>query len=73
MSSLGVGPLVRYEETMNADKYVKILQAQLIQVFPFLETPDLLDQDMEEEFPHFYFVQDNATSHTAYDVTRWRK
>lgn len=71
VSSLGVGPLVRYDGTMKADKYLEMLQTHLIQAFPFLETPYLGDHRMEIEMPPWYFVDDNASSHTEKNVMNW--
>jgi len=37
LSSIGVGPLVRYKGTIKAENYLHILQTHLLQAFPFLE------------------------------------
>jgi len=45
VSSLGVGPLVRYNDTMDGDKYLKLLQRYLFQVYPQLENAIIMEND----------------------------
>ena len=71
ISSLGPGPLVRYEETMKGIKYRGILIRHLFQNYPMLESSRMEEEDQEDQVPAWAFVQDNASSHTAKIVQDW--
>jgi len=72
ISSLGVGPLVRYEETMKAQKYVDTLNTYLLQEYPMLENSKMEEEGQDDQLPTFSFVHDNCTPHTAKIVKNWR-
>jgi len=65
ISIKGVGPLIRIdkivegEETLNGERYLKLLQKYLLQAYPGLK---------EKKFK---FVQDNAPSHRYSEVIDW--
>ena len=41
ISSIGVGPLIKYQRTMNKRKYSGLLKERLFQEYPFLENADM--------------------------------
>lgn len=71
ISSLGVGPLIRYEKTMNASKYINLLNRHLLRFYPELEDTRMEEEVEAEQLPPFCFMQDNSTSHTAKIVQNW--
>lgn len=71
ISSLGVGPLVRYEGTMKASKYLDILIRHLFQAYPMLEGSIMEEEGSEDALPPWSFVQDNARPHTAKIIQKW--
>ena len=73
VSSIGVGPLVKYEKTMKKEKYLEILKANLFQAFPGLENRMEIEDGPEPPLPSFYFMDDNARPHRAKIVTAWKE
>jgi len=71
ISFLGVGTLIRYEDTMDAITYKDILQDHLFQEYPMLENSAMELEGPIGELPRFGFVQDKSTSHTANKVREW--
>lgn len=61
ISFSGKRRIVRYEDTMNSQKYVEMLEEHLLSGIP-----EVLDQNQQ-----MIFMQDNATAHTAKRVKDW--
>ena len=57
ISFLGVGTLIRYEDTMDAITYKDILQDHLFQEYPMLENSAMELEGPIGELPRFGFVQ----------------
>ena len=66
ISQNGVGPLVRYSNTMTGDKYLEVLDTYLIASFPFL-------RGSQTRASKYYFQQDNAGPHRDSRVEEWFK
>ena len=49
ISHLGVGPLIRYYETMNATKYEGILDIYLLQEYSMLNGSEMEEEGQEEQ------------------------
>ena len=73
VSYLGVGPLIRYEGTMEKVKYLETLKAHLFQEFPFLEDAEHMETERPSLGPFFKFQEDNSKVHKANIVTDWKK
>ena len=73
ISYSGTGPLVRYEDTMKAQKYIEILETHLLQTYPELRNQEVGEEDSNMEISGFFFIDDNASSHTAKIVKSWKK
>ena len=71
VSSLGIGPLVRYQDTMNALKYRDTLEETLFQEYPMIELSRIEEEGPQDQWPTFSFAQDNASSHTSKKVQGW--
>ena len=65
----GVGPLVRYEDSMNGIKYRNILTNHLLPTYPWLESSMMEEEPLEDELPTFKFVHDKSSVHTSNLIT----
>lgn len=66
ISSKGVGPLVRYEKSMDSDLYLTILKQELLKAYPNLRGTATRGGSL-------IFQHDNAKPHTAIKVEEWLK
>ena len=73
ISSLGVGPLIRYNGTMDKIKYRDLLQRHLFQAFPFLENPEIDEMGADDQLELWKFMDDNAKPHRAKIISLWKK
>lgn len=64
MSSDGLGVLVRYDDSMNGEKYLKILDENLLDMHPELQNKITRKTDK-------YFMQDGAKCHWTPNVKEW--
>lgn len=65
----GVGPLLRYEDSMNGIKYRNILTNHLLPTYPWLESSMMEEEPLEDELPTFKFVHDKSSVHTSNLIT----
>ena len=73
ISSLGVGPLIRYTGSMDRKKYLGFLKRYLLQNYPFLEHTIEEEREDEPPWPAWIYMDDNARPHRAKIVTNWKK
>lgn len=73
ISHFGVGPLVRYEETMDKFKYRRVLRDHLFQAFPFLEGAGDMEIEHPDLGPFFKFQEDNSSVHKANILEEWKE
>ncbi len=72
ISSKGIGPLVRYEGTLNAERYRDILEDNLLENYPELRSIDTVTEGHNCQSSRFLFMDDNARPHRAKIVVKWK-
>jgi len=65
ISYFGVGPLIRYEDTMKADKYIKILEGNVLHYWPNLKS------GLKGNDHPLLFQEDNAKAHVNKDTKKF--
>jgi len=58
---------------MDAIKYRDILDAYLLHESPMLEGSKMEEEGQDDQWPTFYFMQDNSSCHTSDKVEKCRE
>ena len=73
ISARGVGPLVRYRGNLKSTDYKEILEAHLLQNYPYLRNQYRREDGSERPPRDFLFMDDNAKTHRRNPVKNGRR